>query len=110
MTKPTLSDFEALDICVGTVVRCEENKTARKAALALWIDFGAEGIKQSSAQITDLYRPGDLVGTQVVAVAGFEPMRVGGFLSEVLAIGALTDGGVVLLRPDRPVDPGTAVA
>lgn len=110
MAVPTFSDFDALEIRVGTVVRCEVNEKSRNAALAMWIDFGAAGIKQSSAQITDLYRPDDLVGTQVVAVTGFEPTRVGGFLSEVLVIGALTDDGVVLLRPDRPVDPGTEVA
>ena len=110
MAKPTFSDLEALEVRVGTVVRCELNETARNPSLALWIDFGDGEARQSSAQITDLYRPDDLVGTQVAAVTGFEPMRVGGFLSEVLVIGALTDDGVVLLRPDRPVDPGAYVA
>lgn len=110
MTTPTFSDLEALVIRVGTVVRCEVNEKAQNPSLALWIDFGDDGTKQSSAQITSLYGPDDVVGTQVVAVTGFESMRVGGFLSEVLVIGALTEDGVVLLRPDRPVDPGSAVA
>ncbi len=110
MTTPTFADFEALDVRVGTVVRCERNEQPRDPALGIWIDFGAEGVKRSSAQITDLYVPQDLVGTQVVAVTGFEPMRVGGFVSEVLVIGVLTPDGVVLLRPDRSVDPGSEVA
>lgn len=76
----------------------------------MWIDFGEQGVKQSSAQIADLYEPDDMIGTQVVAVTGFAPMNVGGFVSEVLVVGALTDDGVVLLRPDHPVDAGSDVA
>ena len=110
MAAKSISDLEQLDIRVGTIVRCEHNEEARKSAFAIWIDFGADGIKQSSAQISDLYRPEDLIGSQVVAVTGFDSMKVGGFVSEVLVIGAVTDDGVVLLRPDRAVDPGTAVA
>jgi tRNA-binding protein len=110
MTTPTLAEFVSLDLRVGTVVRCESNDMARDPALAIWIDFGTEGIKLSSAQITELYEPEALVGTQVVAATGFPPLKVGGFVSEVLVIGAMTDGGVVLLRPDRPVEAGAEIA
>lgn len=106
---PTFDEFATLDLRIGTVVRCEPNAGAREPALCLWIDFGGETL-QSSAKLTDLYRPEDLVGTQVVAATGFEPMRVGGFRSDVLVIGALTDRGVVLLRPDSDVPPGSTVA
>jgi tRNA-binding protein len=110
VSPPTISDLEALDLRIGTVVRCELNAKARKAALALWIDFGGQGVKRSSAQIADLYEPDALIGSQVVAVTGFAPMNVGGFVSEVLVVGALTDDGVVLLRPDRPVGDGSNIA
>ncbi|GMQ97552.1 MAG: chaperone CsaA [Acidimicrobiia bacterium] len=110
MAQPTISDFLDMALLVGTVVRCEVNTGARDPALCLWIDFGSGGTKQSSAKITDHYDPQSLVGRQVVAVTGFEPIRVGGFRSEVLVVGALTDDGVVLLAPDRPVAPGSSVA
>lgn len=103
------SDFAALDLRIGSIVRCEPNDAARDPAFRMWIDFGSETL-QSSAKLTDLYEAADLVGTQVVAVTGFEPLRVGGFRSDVLVIGALTERGVVLLRPDEPVPPGAAVA
>lgn len=106
----SLSDFEALDLRVGTVVRCEPNSGARDPALSLWIDLGGGVVVQSSAKITDRYEADALVGSQVVVVAGLEPMRVGGFRSDVLVVGAVTGGGVVLLRPDEAVDPGTSVA
>lgn len=95
---------------VGRVVRAESNDTARDPAYRLWIDFGDLGELQSSAKLTDRYRPSDLVGTQVVAVTGFESLRVGGFRSDVLVLGALTEAGVVLLRPDDAVPPGATVA
>ncbi len=107
---PTMSDWHELRVRVGTVTRAEVNEGSQKPSYALWIDFGGDGIKQSSAQITDLYAAGELVGRQVVAVTGLAPMRVGGFRSDVLVLGALSDAGVVLLRPDGPVFPGSEVA
>lgn len=107
---PNLDDWHALGVRTGTVVRCEPNTAARLPALKLWIDFGDLGVLQSSAKITDHYQTGAMVGTQVVAVTGFEPRHVAGFRSDVLVLGALTDGGVVLLRPDLPVPPGSPVA
>ncbi len=107
---PTFEDFEALGFRVGTVLRAELNEGAREPAYKLWIDLGDEQAVQSSAKITDLYKAGDLVGRQVVAVTGFESVRVGGFRSDVLVIGALTEGGVVLVRPDEPVPPGATIA
>ena len=108
--KPTVEDFEALGFRAGTIVRAEPNDGARDPAYRLWVDLGDEDPAQSSAKLTDRYTPEQLVGRQVVVVAGFAPLRVGGFRSDVLLLGALTDGGVVLLRPDESVPPGSVVA
>ena len=107
---PSIDDWNALDVRVGTVLRAEPNDGARDPAYRLWIDFGEHGELQSSAKITDHYSPADLVGRQVVAVTGFGSLRVGGVRSDVLVLGAVTEDGVVLLDLDRPVDPGTSVA
>lgn len=107
---PQMSDWDDLAVRVGTVVRAKTNEAARDAAYSLWIDFGEMGEFQSSAKITDLYEPDELVGRQVVAVTGFEPMRVGGFRSDVLVLGATTTDGIALLQVDRPVPPGSVVA
>jgi tRNA-binding protein len=107
---PTISDWHGFAVRVGTVVRAEVNEAARHPAFRLWIDFGDLGILQSSAKITDRYEPTTLVATQIVAVTGFEPMRVAGFRSDVLVLGALTADGVVLLRPDVAVSPGSEIA
>lgn len=109
-SRPTFQDFEALGFRIGTIVRAEANDGARDPAYKLWIDLGEEVPVQSSAMITDLYTAEALIGRQVVVVTGFEPMRVGGFRSDVLVLGALTGEGVVLVAPDEPVPPGATIA
>jgi tRNA-binding protein len=84
---------------------------ARVPAYKLTIDFGSEiGTKRSSAQATH-YAKEELLGRQVVCVLGFPVKRIGGFPSEVLVLGAYSaEHGVVLLKPDRDVEPGSSIA
>lgn len=98
----TIEDFEALDLRVGRICTAVVHPTAKKPAYQLEIDFGVVGIKQSSAQLTALYQPEDLIGKQVVAVINFPKRRIGGYESEVLVLGAVHDSGeVILLVPER---------
>jgi tRNA-binding protein len=106
----TRKDFERLELAVGRVVEVEEFPEARRPAWKLTVDLGPRGVRRSSAQITHYGRE-ELLGRQVVRVLGFPPKRIAGFESETLVLGALSDEhGVVLLRPDREVEDGSAVA
>ncbi len=102
------SDFERVDIRVGTITDAQPFPQARKPAYKLVIDFGAEiGIKRSSAQLTVHYRADQLIGRQVCAVVNFPPRQIGPFISEVLTLGMPDDdGSVVLVRPDFKVPNG----
>lgn len=101
------SDFEKIDMRIGTVIDVQEFPQARKPAYQLTIDFGALGIKRSSAQVTDLYDPQQLTGRQVVAVVNFPPKQIANFFSECLVLGVYTDKKeVVLLGPERKVENG----
>jgi tRNA-binding protein len=106
----TWADFERVDMRVGVVVDVQPFPEARRPALKLWIDFGPLGMKQSSAQITERYAAGDLIGRRVVAVVNFPPKQIGPFVSEVLVLGAYDEAGrVILLRPDFEVTAGSKI-
>lgn len=105
----TFEEFMDLDIRVGRVINAEDFPKARKPAYKLIIDFGPLGVKNSSAQITELYKKEDLVGKEVVCVMNFPPKRVADFVSEVLVLGVYTENGVVLLQPDREVPLGCKI-
>ena len=108
---PTADDFFAIDMRVGTVLEASSFPEARKPSFRLTIDFGPEiGVKRSSAQLTVLYRPDELVGRQIVAAVNIGTRRVAGFTSEVLVLGAMPDATeVVLLAVERPVGNGTRI-
>lgn len=102
-------DFEALDIRAGRILEAFPFPEARKPAIKLVIDFGPLGIRRSSAQITELYDPTGLPGTQVIAIVNFPVKQIGKFMSECLVLGIYTEEGVVLLRPDQVVPEGAQI-
>ncbi|MNH64613.1 tRNA-binding protein [compost metagenome] len=100
--------FEMVELIVGTLVRVEPFPEARKPAYKVWADFGPElGVRKSSAQITDLYQPEDLVGRQIVAVVNFPAKQIGPIQSEFLLTGFYrADGAVVMAIPEQAVENG----
>jgi tRNA-binding protein len=101
-------DFLKVDVRVGRVVDVQPFPGARKPAYQLRIDFGPQiGERRSSAQLTQLYQPEDLLGRQVLAVVNFPPRQIANFFSEVLVLGVPdADGNVVLVQPERDVPLG----
>ncbi len=112
MDQATFDDFLKLDIRNGTVIAAESFPEARQPAVKLQVDFGADiGMKQSSAQITELYAPDDLVGMKIIAVVNFPPRQIGPFMSEVLVLGFPdAEGRIVLAGPKADVPNGSRLA
>ena len=48
----------------------------------------------------------DTLGKQVLAVVNFPPRQIADFFSQVLVLGTYSQGGVVLITPDKPVENG----
>lgn len=106
----TWNDFEKIDMRVGTIIEVAPFPKARKAAWQLKIDFGPLGIRRSSAQITGLYQPADLLQRQVVAVVNFPPKQIADFMSECLVLGVYTEEKeVILLQPERAAGNGQKI-
>ena len=104
------SDFEKIEMRVGTILTAEIFKEAKQPAYKLTIDFGEFGVKKSSAQITDRYNAADIVGKQIVAVLNFPPKQIANLMSECLVLGAVnTDRSVTLLAPNIPCRNGERI-
>lgn len=112
MAEISWQDFEKVEMRTGTIVKAEPFPEARKPAYRLTIDFGsAIGTRKSSAQITDHYRPEELVGKQVIGVVNFPPKQIGPVRSECLVTGLVqADGTVILAVPDKPAENGSRLA
>ena len=104
----TFDDFMKVDVRLGTIRAVDPFPEARKPAYKLTVDFGPEiGTRRSSAQVTALYTPEQLVGRRVAAVVNFPPRQIGPFMSEVLCLGFPDrDGNVVLIDVDRDAPDG----
>lgn len=103
-------DFEKVDMRVGTILEASIFPEARSPAYKLLVDFGDLGIKKSSAQITKLYNPSDLIGKQVIAVVNFPPKQIGNFMSECLVMGIYGNNQeVILITPERQIPNGSKI-
>jgi tRNA-binding protein len=107
----TWTEFERVEMRVGTILEVNEFPEARKPAYQLTIDFGATiGIRKTSAQITKRYQKEALLNRQIIAVVNFPKKQIGKFMSECLVLGAMGDeNDIVLLQPDFVVENGLRI-
>lgn len=105
----TFEDFAKVDVRIGTIIEVHDFPEARNPAFKLTIDFGALGIKKSSAQITTLYTKDELLNKQILAVVNFPTKQIGKYMSECLVLGAVDGKDVILLNPEHKVNNGSTV-
>lgn len=110
--KPEISydDFAKLDIRVGTVVAAKAVPETDKL-IKCTVDFGKEpdglGLRTIVSGIRQWKRPEELVGKQLPYVVNLAPRVIKGVESQgMLLAGAPNDTGLVLLNPERVVEPG----
>ncbi|MGV3609700.1 MAG: tRNA-binding protein [Fluviicola sp.] len=106
----TWDQFMNVEMRVGTVLSAEPFPEVRNPAYKITIDFGEFGIRKTSAQVTVLYKPEDLIGKQVIAVINFPPKQIANMMSECLILGGIGENKeVTLLQPERKVKNGTRI-
>jgi methionine--tRNA ligase beta chain len=108
---PTISfdEFVKVELKVATVLKAEPHPQADRL-IVLQIDLGSEQ-RQIIAGLRGYYEPAQLVGRQIVVVTNLAPRTMRGLESNGMLLAASTAdrSQVVLLTPERPVPPGTAV-
>lgn len=106
----TWDDFTKVEMRVGTILTAEVFKEVKNPAYKIQIDFGKFGIKKTSAQITKLYDPKELIGNQIVAVINFPKKQIANIMSECLVLGAVGEQHeITLISPDRKIKNGTRI-
>jgi methionyl-tRNA synthetase len=101
-----IDDFRKVDLRVATVLHAERVPKAKKL-LKLEIDMGER--RTIVAGIAEHYTPEALTGRQVIVVANLKPAKLMGVLSQGMLLAAGDGTGPVLVLPDKPVKPGTAL-
>jgi tRNA-binding protein len=103
----TWHDFERVELRVGTILQVLDFPGAHKPAYKIQVDFGAFGVRWSSAQITKHYTKDALPGRQIIGVINFPKKQIATFMSEFLVTGFADEhGDIVLAAVDKPVPNG----
>ena len=104
----TIDDFRKVELRVGTVRSAEPHPNADRL-IVLRVDLGEEE-RQICAGIRNHYAPEDLVGKQIVVVANLETAKLRGLESQGMLLAASDDGRVIVLSPEKPVQPGARIS
>jgi methionyl-tRNA synthetase len=101
----TFEEFQKLDIRTGKVLSAELVPKSKKL-LTLQVDIGNE-IRQIVAGMQQFYKPGELVGKDVVVVTNLAPAKIFGVESNGMVLAA--GDAASLLVPFRQVEPGSKI-
>lgn len=110
MNDLTWKEFERVDMRVGTVLNVEVFEKARNPAYIITVDFGELGVKKTSAQVTALYQPDDIIGKQIIGVVNFPKKQIANIQSEFLLLGAVDGKEVTILEPSLKVKNGLRIS
>ena len=107
----SFKEFQKLDLRVGEILSAEPVAGADKL-LKLTVDIGGEQ-RTMVAGIALAYKPEELVGKRVVAVANLEPATIRGVRSEGMILAGWVKGddtSISIVSPERPVPKGSTVS
>ena len=104
----SIDEFRKVELIVATIKSAEPHPNADKLML-LQVDLGTEQ-RQICAGIRNHYSPEDLVGRQIIVVANLETAKLRGLESQGMLLAASDEGRVVILSPEKAVQPGAKVS
>jgi methionyl-tRNA synthetase len=104
----SIEEFRKVELKIATVKSAEPHPNADKL-MVLQVDLGDEQ-RQIVAGIRNHYEPGELVGKQIVVVANLEPAKLRGLESQGMLLAASDEARVIVLTPEKSVQPGARVS
>ena len=97
MEEISWSEFQKVELRVGTILEVLDFPEAKKPAYKVKVDFGEFGVKWSSAQIATHYTKETLPGRQIIGVINFPKKQISKFMSEFLVTGFADEKGDIVL-------------
>ena len=104
----TIDEFRKIDLKIATVKAVEPHPNADRL-MVLKVDLGGEE-RQICAGIRNHYTPEDLLGKQIVVVANLETAILRGMESQGMLLAASDEGRVIILTPEKSVQPGAKIS
>ena len=104
----SIDEFRKVELKVATIKSAEPHPNADKLML-LQVDLGTEQ-RQICAGIRNHYAPEELVGKQIVVVANLETAKLRGLESQGMLLAASDEDRVVILSPEKNVQPGAKIS
>jgi methionyl-tRNA synthetase len=104
----SIDEFRKVELKIATIKSVEPHPNADKL-IVLQIDLGSEQ-RQICAGIRNHYALEELIGRQIVVVANLETAKLRGLESQGMLLAASDEGRVILVTPDKPVEPGSKVS
>lgn len=103
------TDFQKLDIRMGTVLVAEPHPNADKL-LRVEVDLGEEKPRQIVAGLAAYFAPDQLIGRQVAVVANLAPRKLRGLESQGMILAVRQGEGMELVAVSGPVSAGSKVS
>ncbi|MCR4369085.1 MAG: methionine--tRNA ligase [archaeon] len=107
MSEIEYSDWQKLDIRIGTVIEAKKAQNADKL-IVLQIDFGEEK-KQVVTAMAEFFDANYFVGKQIPVIVNLKPRTMRGLESAGMIVSAEADGKPVLLHPENKIANGSKV-
>jgi tRNA-binding protein len=104
----SIEEFRKVELKVATIKGAEAHPNADKL-IVLQVDLGSEQ-RQICAGIRNHYTPEELIGKQIIVVANLETAKLRGLESQGMLLAASDEDRVIILTPDKPVQPGSQVS
>lgn len=104
----SFAEFQKMDLRVGKVVKVEDHPNADKLYV-IQLDIGGGETRQTVAGLKGHYTAEELMGKTAAVICNLEPAVLRGERSESMMLAAQHGDTVVLIVPEREMEPGSKI-